>query len=77
MFVDYYVSFSRSYTKALSHDISEVNTEDPTTVAYALMGVSNFLGLKAIFESMSEEDIDNMIDNTLMPSLLNGIFKNS
>lgn len=77
MFVDYYVSFSTSYTNALSHDISEVNTEDPTTVAYALMGVSNFLGLKAIFENMSEEDIDNMIDNTLMPSLLNGIFKNS
>jgi AcrR family transcriptional regulator len=76
MFVDYYVSFSRSYTSSLSLDISEVNTEDPTTVAYALMGASNFLGLKAIFENMSEEEIDNMIDNTLMPALVNGIFKN-
>lgn len=75
MFVDYYVSFSKSYTKALSHEISEVNTEDPTTMAYALMGVSNFLGLRAMFESMSDEEIDAMIDNTLMPSLLSGVFK--
>ena len=77
MFVDYYVSFSRSYTRALSHDIGEVKTDDPTTVAYALMGASNFLGLRAIFENMSDEEIDTMIDTTLMPNLLSGIFKNS
>lgn len=77
MFIDYYVSFSKSYTRALSHDIDEVNTDDPTTVAYALMGVSNFLGLRAMFENMSEEEIDNMIDNTLMPTFINGIFKNA
>ena len=77
MFIDYYVSFSRSYTKALTKDIDEVNTNDPVTVAYALMGISNFLGLRAMFESMSEEEIDDMIDNVLMPSLLSGIFKNT
>ena len=44
-------------------------------MAYALMGVSNFLGLRAMFESMSDEEIDAMIDNTLMPSLLSGVFK--
>ena len=75
MFIDYYVSFSKSYTRALCKDINEVDTTDPTTVAYALMGISNFLGLRAMFESMSEDEIDIMIDNTLMPSLLNGIFK--
>ena len=75
MFIDYYVSFSKSYTRALCEDINEVDTTDPTTVAYALMGISNFLGLRAMFESMSEEEIDSMIDSTLMPSLLNGIFK--
>jgi hypothetical protein len=75
LFIDYYVSFSKSYTRALTNDIEEVNTEDPTTVAYALMGVSNFLGLRAIFEGMSEEDIDHMIDSTLMPSMIHGIFK--
>ena len=75
MFIDYYVSFSKSYTRALCEDINEVDTTDPTTVAYALMGISSFLGLRAMFESMSEEEIDSMIDSTLMPSLLNGIFK--
>ena len=74
MFIDYYVSFSKSYTKALTSDVDEVNTNDPTTVAYALMGISNFLGLRAMFESMSEEEIDGMIDKTLMPALMNGIF---
>ena len=75
MFVDYYVSFAKSYTKGLAKSFDEVNTIDHTTVAYALMGISNFLGLRAMFENMSESDIDNMIDNTLMPALLDGVFK--
>lgn len=74
MFVDYYVSFSKSYTKALTSEVNEVNTNDPTTVAYALMGISNFLGLRAMFESMSEAEIDGMIDSTLMPALMSGMF---
>ena len=74
MFVDYYVSFSKSYTKALTSELDEVSTNDPTTVAYALMGISNFLGLRAMFESMSEAEIDGMIDSTLMPALMSGMF---
>lgn len=74
MFVDYYVSFSKSYTKALTSEPDEVSTNDPTTVAYALMGISNFLGLRAMFESMGEEEIDRMIEDTLMPALMNGMF---
>ena len=74
MFVDYYVSFSKSYTKALTSELDEVSTNDPTTVAYALMGISNFLGLRAMFESMGEEEIDRMIEDTLMPALMNGMF---
>lgn len=75
MFTDYYVSFARSYTRALEGDLSEMNTVDTTTVAYALMGTSNFLGLRAMFENMSESEIDSMVDNTLMPTLRTGIFK--
>lgn len=75
MFIDYYVSFAESYAHSLSKNPDEVNTADHTTVAYALMGVSNFLGLRAMFENMSESDINNMIDNTLMPALLDGVFK--
>ena len=75
MFVDYYVSFADSYNRALSKNMNEVNTLDTTTVAYALMGISNFLGLKAMFENMTDAEIDNMVENTLMPTLLSGVFK--
>ena len=75
MFIDYYVSFAESYAHSLSKDPDEVNATDHTTVAYALMGVSNFLGLRAMFEGMNEADIDAMIDQTLMPSLLEGVLK--
>lgn len=75
MFIDYYVSFAKSYTMALSKEPDQIETTDHTTVAYALMGISNFLGLRAMFESMSEKEIDDMIDNTLMPTMLGGIFK--
>lgn len=75
LFVDYYTSFAAGYSKALSYDDKEVNIKDTESIAYMLMGISNFLGLKAIFNSMSEEEIDAMIDETIMPSLRNGIFK--
>ena len=75
MFTDYYVSFARSYTRSLSEDHDEVNSKDATTIAYALMGTSNFLGLRAMFENMSDEEIDKMIEETLMPILKTGIFK--
>jgi hypothetical protein len=38
------------------------------------MGITNFLGLHAIFEGMDDEAIDKMIDTTVMPALRNGIF---
>ncbi len=76
MFTDYYESFARSYTYSLTHDKGEINAEDATTIAYMLMGVSNFLGLRAMFENMSDHEIDKLVDETLMPALKSGIFKN-
>lgn len=75
LFVDYYTSFAKGYSKALSSAGTEVCLKDTESVAYMLMGVSNFLGLKAIFNSMSDEEIDAMIDETVMPGLKNGIFR--
>lgn len=72
MFVDYYKSFARSYAKALSGD-GDVTIEDTDSVAYMLMGISNFLGIKAMIEGMSDEQIDEMMDRTVMPALVNGI----
>lgn len=73
LFVDYYVSFAKSYSRALSKDISEVSTTDPESIAYMLMGISNFLGLKAMFNEMTDSEIDRMIDETVMPALVRGI----
>lgn len=75
LFINYYESFAKSYTKALVTDSEEITTNDATTVAYMLMGLSNFLGLHAMFENMSDEAIDKLVDETLMPALSNGIFK--
>lgn len=75
MFHDYYVSFARSYTYGLGLAENEISLPDHTTLAYALMGISNFIGLKAIFENMTDEQIDEMIDNTIMPMLEKGILR--
>ena len=76
LFIDYYTSFAESYTRALKKNSKEVEVQDYTTVAYMLMGISNFVGLRAIFEQMNDADIDRIIDETIMPSLQGGIFKN-
>lgn len=72
MFVDYYESFAKSYTKSLNRDEKEVFSLDHTTIAYILMGISNFLGLRAMFEEMTDEKIDEMVDNSVMPALSKG-----
>ena len=75
LFVDYYESFARSYSRGLKKDSDEVTAKDTESVAYMLMGISNFLGLKAMFTSMSDEEIDSMIDETVMPALVKGVIK--
>ncbi len=75
LFVGYYESFAKSYAHALSADKEEISCIDTTAIAYILMGMSNFLGLRAIFENMSDADIDKLVDESLMPALSNGIFK--
>lgn len=74
MFADYYISFAKSYSRALDKD-RDLSLADSESIAYMLMGISNFLGLKAIFNGMTDEEIDEMIDNTIMPTLTNGILK--
>ena len=75
MFTDYYVSFAKSYSHGLAKDGDEVTLKDTESISYLLMGISNFLGLKAMFNSMSDEEIDKMVDETVMPALKNGILK--
>jgi AcrR family transcriptional regulator len=75
LFVDYYVSFAKSYSHGLSKDGGEVSLRDTESISYLLMGISNFLGLKAMFNNMTDEEIDSMVDETVMPALKNGILK--
>jgi AcrR family transcriptional regulator len=77
MFEDYYVSFAESYARSLSRDKDEIVETDTTSLAYMLMGITNFLGLRAIFEGMTEDQIDTAIDQALMPVLSGGIFKSN
>ncbi len=74
MFADYYISFAQSYARALRQDAGDLNTADVTNLAYTLMGITNFLGLRAIFEEMSDEQIENMVEQDLMPMLHGGMF---
>lgn len=75
LFTDYYVSFAQSYSRGLTKDGEEVTLPDTESISYMLMGISNFLGLKAIFKDMTDEEIDKMIDDTVMPALKSGILK--
>ena len=45
------------------------------STAYMLMGITNFLGLRAIFENMTDVQIDAAIDETIMPILEKGMFR--
>lgn len=75
MFKDYYVSFAESYARALRKDKEELSTADATSLAYMLMGTTNFIGLRAIFEDMSDEQIDALVEQSIMPILQAGMFR--
>lgn len=65
MFVDYYVSFAKNYAKSLMADGEELAAKDYTSMAYMLMGINNFIGLRAIFEEMTDEQIDEIVNNVM------------
>lgn len=75
MFEDYYVSFANSYARALTQAKEELKVDDVISTAYMLMGITNFLGLRAIFESMTDQQIDEAIDHAIMPILEKGMFR--
>lgn len=75
IFSDYYESFAKSYAHALVSSEDELKLDDVKTLSYSLMGITNFLGLKAIFEKSSDDEIDAFVDQTIMPLIKNGMFK--
>lgn len=75
IFEDYYVSFAKNYANALKKHEDELSEKNFDTLAYILMGITNFLGLKGIFENMNDSQIDEEIDKVLVLALKGGIFK--
>lgn len=75
MFEDYYVSFADSYARALSRSQEELKVADVLSTAYMLMGITNFLGLRAIFEHLDDGQIEKMVDEAIFPILEHGMFR--
>ncbi|MFA7417904.1 MAG: TetR/AcrR family transcriptional regulator [Acholeplasma sp.] len=79
LFQSYYTNFAKVYVKNLQQAV-ESNEVDPNidleTLAYALMGISNFVGLQILFkDKVSDEEIDKIIDQ-VMYFLKHGMFTN-
>lgn len=78
LFFDYYKSFASGYVRGLVRAKDEIDPElDLETVAYCLIGISNFVGLQAITsDGISDERVEEMV-NTIKHMLQNGVFKKS
>ncbi|MFH0993309.1 MAG: TetR/AcrR family transcriptional regulator [bacterium] len=77
IFKEYYESFAASYIFHLKKFIAsgEVRSDvDPETVAFVLMGISNFVGLQILFrDEIDEHEIDRVVDEA-MKLLDDGLF---
>lgn len=78
IFKDYYESFAASYVYHLKKHVDggEIRGDvDLETVAYVLMGVSNFVGLQILFRAEAEEaEVDRVVDEA-MKLLDTGLFQ--
>ncbi len=74
IFKEYYESFAASYIFHLKKFIAsgEVRADiDPETVAFVLMGISNFVGLQILFrDEIDDHEIDRVVDEAM--KLLDG-----
>lgn len=78
LFKDYYTNFARGYIKQLKAAVNNDEVDelvDLETLAYILMGISNFVGLQVVFkEKVSKEELE-YITNSIMYVLEKGMFK--
>ena len=65
LFVDYYESFARRYTAQLDEAGGELTRMDTTVMAYMLMGIANFLGLKYVFFDKNA-DLEAAVDQAML-----------
>lgn len=75
LFTEYYETFNKAYVSGLksAQDNGELADIDLDVLSYALMGISNFVGLKYCMFSESELDFGNVADE-IMKVLERGMF---
>ena len=64
LFVNYYESFARRYALQLQNAEGQITPMDPTLMAYMLMGIANFLGLKYVFFD-KKADLNWVVDEAI------------
>ena len=64
LFAEYYETFASRYNHQLDMAQGEVTQMDTTVMAYCLMGISNFLGLKYVFFD-KDADLEYVVDEAL------------
>jgi AcrR family transcriptional regulator len=64
LFVEYYEDFAKRYKTQLDQAGHEVTQMDSTVMAYILMGISNFIGLKYVFFD-HEADLNQVVDQVM------------
>ncbi|MDI9511498.1 MAG: TetR/AcrR family transcriptional regulator [Bacillota bacterium] len=79
LFIDYYTDFAMRYQRGLNAAFAkgELHETNFLTLSYALMGISNFVGLQVImFEPhlKSDETIDCLVDD-LFDAIEKGLFR--
>lgn len=78
LFFEYYKSFADSYIRRLATATDELNPDlDLETVAYCLIGISNFVGLQAISDDNITDERLQEIVSTIHTILKNGVFRTS
>jgi len=78
LFEDYYTRFAKSYIEALKKFDEELIEVDYSVAAWFLMGVTNFVCLKVIFDhkKLTEKDLDAKADE-VMKLLSKGLFRST
>lgn len=64
LFADYYESFAQRYKAQLDLAKGEIIEMDNTVLAYVLMGIANFIGLKYVFFDKNA-DLEKAVDEVM------------
>ena len=64
LFVEYYENFASRYRAQLERAGDDLTRMDKTVMAYILMGISNFIGLKYVFFD-KKADLEQVVDEAM------------